>query len=828
MIDTLRQDLLHAIRTLIKGPSFAIVAILSLAIGIGGSAAVFSLADALLLRPLPGIADPDRLVDIGRTQNGQPLDTMSYPNFADLRDRNTVFEGLAAYRPVAEAFGFAVDGTSQQVYGRVVSGNYFDLVGVSIALGRALTPDDDRIGSPRASLVLSHSFWQSRFNRDPNIIDRVVRLNGVPFTIVGVAAPGFSGTSIAFADMWLPIAMQPTLAAVGNTALLAPLGPTGALTSRLGVWMVAIGRLRPGVTFVQARDQVSRIGRDLEREHPKDNRGRGIAVEPAKPVPASGRLPAALFLALLFALVFLILLIACTNIGAMLLARGVARGREMSLRLALGASRARIVRLLISESALLSAVGACIGILVALALVELLRRLQPALPLPVAIDFRVDSRVALFAIAAAAMTSLLSGLMPALEMARTDLVSAMRLDPATRGPRRLRLRQSFVVAQMSMSVLLIVTALLLGQSLMHAGVIDPGFRVSGVDVVGMDVVLAGYDNERGAALIDNVRERIEHLPGVVSASTARSLPLTGGAVGYGPLRLAGQTFDPRSAIFPDWNIVSPRYFDTLQISLVRGRAFTDADRTGAPEVVIINETLARRLFRERDPVGQTLLHQMGPPPGRTRSLEVVGVARDGKYRTLGEESRSFAYVPSSQMYNSQVSFLARTNGPSVVAAMREVVRRIDPTLPVLQAGALSDLTAFGLLPQRIATWCAAAVGVIALLLATIGVYGITSHSVAQRRREIGIRIALGALRRQVLGMTIAQAMLLTGISVGIGLAIAAGVAQLLTSLLYGVTALDPISFGGAAITLVIVAVLASAIPARRAASIDPVEALRAD
>jgi predicted permease len=418
--------------------------------------------------------------------------------------------------------------------------------------------------------------------------------------------------------------------------------------------------------------------------------------------------------------------------------------------------------------------------------------------------------------------------MPALEMARTDLVSAMRLDPAARGPRRLRLRQSFVVAQMSMSVLLVVTALLLGRSLMHAGVIDPGFTVSGVDVVGIDVVLAGYDNERAAALIDNVRERIEHLPGVVSASTARSLPLTGGAVGYGPLRLAGQTFDPRSAIFPDWNIVSPGYFDTLEIPLVRGRAFTAADRTGAPEVVIINETLARRLFRERDPVGQTLLHQMGPPPGRTRSLEVVGVARDGKYRTLGEEPRSFAYVPSGQMYNSQVSFLARTNGPSVVAAMRDAVRQIDSSLPVLQAGALSDLTAFGLLPQRVATWCAAAVGGIALLLATIGVYGITSHSVAQRRREIGIRIALGARRRQVLGMTMVQAVTLTAISAGIGLAIAAAVAQLLTGFLYGITALDPISFGGAAITLAIVAVLASAIPARRAASIDPVEALRAE
>ena len=828
MIDTVRHDMLHSARTLLKSPSFSLIAVLSLAIGIGGTAAVFSVADALLLRPLPGITDPDQLVDVGGTQNGQPLDTMSYPNFADLRDRNTVFQGVAAYRPVAEAFGFAVDGSSQQVYGRVVSGNYFDVVGVTMALGRALTPDDDRIGSPRASLVLSNSFWQSRFNRDPHIVGRVVRLNSVPFTIVGVAAPGFTGTSIAFADMWLPITMQPALTAVGNTALLAQLGPNGMLTSRVGIWMVAIGRLKPGVTVTQARDEVSRIGRDLEREYPKDNRGRGIAVESAKPIPAPGRLPAALFIALLFALVVLILLIACTNIGAMLLARGVARSREMSLRLALGASRQRIVRLLITESALVSVVGACIGVWVAVALVELVRGLLSALPLPVAIDLRVDWRVVSFAAAIAGITSLLCGLMPALEMARTDLVSAIRLDPSSRGPKRLRLRQTVVVAQMSMSVLLVVTALLLGRSLMHAGLIDPGFSMTNVDVLGLDAVLGGYDNQRGIALIDDVRQRIEHLPGVVSASTARSLPLTVAAVGYGPLRLPGQTFDPRSAIFPDWNIVSPRYFDTLRIPLVRGRAFTDDDRPGTPEVVIINETLARRLFRDRDPVGQTLLHQQGPPPGRPRTLEVVGVARDGKYRTLGEEPRPFAYVPSAQMYNSQVSFLARTTGPSALAAMRDVVRQIDPNLPIVQAGTMTDLTAFPLLPQRIATLFAGVVGAIALLLAMIGVYGITSHGVAQRHREIGIRIALGALRRQVLGTTIVQAMTLTAISVGIGLAMAAGIAQLLTGLLYGIPALDPISFGGAAITLAVVAVMASVIPARRAASIDPVGALRAE
>ena len=500
----------------------------------------------------------------------------------------------------------------------------------------------------------------------------------------------------------------------------------------------------------------------------------------------------------------------------------------MSLRLALGASRGRIVHLLVTESVLVSMAGACIGIWVALALVELLRGLLPALPLPVAVDLRVDWRVASFVAAIAGITSLLCGLMPALEMARTDLVSAMRVDPSSRGPRRLRLRQTFVVVQMSMSVLLVVTALLLGRSLMHAGVIDAGFTTAGVDVLSVDVLLGGYDNRRGSVLIEDLRQRIEQLPGVASAATARTLPLTFAAVGYGPLRLAGQPFDPASAVFPDWNIVSARYFETLEIPLVRGRAFTDADRAGSPEVIIINETLARRLFSNRDPVGQTVLHQQGPPPGRTRPLEVVGVARDGKYRTLGEDPRPFAYVPSGQMYNSQVAILARTTGPRVLASMRDVVRQIDPDLPVLQAAAIADLTAFGLLPQRIAAWFAAGVGVIALLLAMIGVYGITSHSVAQRRRETGIRIALGALRRQVLAMTMVQAVTLAAISAGIGLAIAVGVAQLLTGLLYGITPLDPVSFGGAAMTLAIVAVMASVIPARRAASIDPVEALRAE
>ena len=821
------EDIRHCARTLIKSPAFTVTAILSLAIGIGSTAAVFSVADALLLRPLPGIADPERLVDIGRTQNGQPLDTMSYPNFEDLRDRNSVFQGLAAFRPVGQEFGLTVDGDSQRAQGMPVSGNYFDVVGATMTSGRPLSPDDDRIGNPRAVIVISHAFWQRRFNRNPSIVGREVRLNGLPFTVVGVAAEGFTGTSIVFSDFWLPITMQPVLMAAGTADPLAQLGTSGMLTSRFAVWMNAIGRLKPGVTLTQAREETARIARDLEREYSDDNRGRSIAVEPSKPIPTPGRLPAALFMTLLFALVLLVLLIACANIGAMLLARGVARAREISLRLALGARRSRLVRLLLTESLLLSLAGACLGVGVSIALIRVLTGLVPNLPLPVSLDARIDWRVIAFSIVAAGLTSVLCGLMPAFEMTRTDLVSAMRVESSSRGPKRLRLRQTFVVVQMSMSVLLLVVALLFGRSLMQAGVIDPGFTMTGIDVVNVNLQLAGYDAERGAAFADEARRRIAQLPGVEAATNSRTIPLTTAGLGLGPVRVAGP-FDRRTAIFPDWNIVGPQYFDTLRIPLLRGRPFTDADTAGAPAVLILNETLARRLFGAQDPIGRTVLHQEGLPPGRTRTLEVVGVARDGKYRTLGEDPRPFVYVPQAQRYNSEIWILARSGGPRVLSAMRDVIRRMDPNVPILRSAGLSELTAFGLLPQRIAAWFAGSVGAIALLLAMIGVYGITAHNVAQRRREIGIRVAVGALRRQVLTLTVRQSLWSTMLGAAIGLVIAAGVAQFLTSMLYGIPAIDPMSFGGAALVLALVAFVASVIPASRAASANPVEVLRAE
>ena len=815
------KDIQYAARSLRHSPAFTVTAVLSLAIGIAGNTAVFSVSDALLLRVLPGIANPDRLVDIGRSQNGRPIDTMSYPNFVDVRDRNTVFEGVAAYRPTAVAFGLADDRGSQQAYGTLVSGNYFDVVGTPMTLGRPLRPDDDRVDSANPVLVLSHQLWERRFNREPDVVGRTVRINGAPVTIVGVAAPGFHGTNVTSTEFWMPIAWQGRLVDVSRTV-------SDALTSRAAVWMVAIGRLKPGISLAQARDEAARISRELEREYPEANRGRSIGLEPSKSVPAPGRTPATLFMTLLFALVLLVLLIACTNIGGLLLARGVARSREMSLRVALGASRDRIVRLLITESVLLSSAGALVGIGLALSLIQLLRGLVPVLPIPVAIDFRLDWRVVSFSAALSLGAGVVCGLMPSIEIARTDLLTALKAHPLTLGARRLRLRGVFVVAQMALSVLLVVVALLLGRSLMHADVIDPGFETNDMAAVNFNLQLAGYDEARGALFADAALKQIEQLPGVVSATRSLVVPLAAAGVGFGPIRLPEEQFDPRTAIFPDWNVVSPRYFETMGIGLVQGRAFTESDRTGAPEVAIINQTLASRLFGERNPIGQRVVHQVGPPPGRPRFLEVVGVARDSKYRSLGEDPRPFVYVPTAQRYDAQTWILARITGPTVLPALREVIQGMDRNLPLLRVSMLSELTAFGLLPQRLAAWLAAGAGLITVLLATIGIYGITAHDVAQRRREIGIRMALGARRWQVLTMVVRHAVSLTGTGAIVGLAIAAAGAQLLTGFLYGIPALDPVSFAGSALLLAAVAFVASLLPARRAASVNPVQALRAD
>jgi predicted permease len=809
------QDTAYTARMLWRSPAFTTIAVLSLSVGIAGNAAIFSLADALLLRPLPGIANGERLVDVGRAQDGTGFDTMSYPNYVDIRNRNTVFAELAGFRAGGDALGFGSDDGAERVQGTAVSANYFSTLGVRMALGRSFRADEDRAGAPGAVTVISNSFWWRRFDADPAVVGQTVRLNGRPITIIGVAPPAFVGHSIWPSDLWIPLTLRSQILDVDSRLL----------TMREGAWMVAIGRLAPGVTLDQARSEMTRIAGDLEREYPAENRGRGIVVAPWATLPAQLRGTATGFVAVLFTLVGLILLIACTNVGAMLLARGVSRRREVAVRLALGAPRSRIVRLLITESVLIAAAGSVIGVAGALAVIRGLRSAVPLLPVAVAVDVRLDWRVIAFSIVLASAAGISAGLLPALEAVRTDDVrSSLRSEAFSAGNRRFRLRQTFVVTQLAMSLLLVVTALLFARSLANANSIDPGFVAEGVDVASLDLRLGGYDDARGLRFATELVARVEQLPAIRSAALSRVVPLTGNGFRPGGLRLPGRSSEARD-IQADWNIVTPGYFDTLAIPLTSGRTFTAGDDAGSTDVAVVNETFARRVWPAQDPIGQQLLYAGSRGE---RLLEVIGVARDAKYRTLGENPRSFIYVPLAQHYVPVLSVMARSDSRTAITDVRALVRHMDPNLPLTQAGTLPEMTAFGLVPHRVAGWIAGTVGVLGLLLAAIGVYGITSYSVALRTREIGIRLALGAVRREVLLLIVSRAMTLAGIGSVIGLAIAALASQLLRSQWYGIDPIDPVAFAGGTLVLVSVGLVASFIPARRASKLNPVEAVRAE
>jgi predicted permease len=824
-LELLRQDIVHAARQLRRTPAFTAIAALSLAVGIAGNAAVFSLADALFLRPPPAIAEPDRLVEVGRSFGSQRFGNQSYPNYADYRDRNRVFQGLAAYRNVAQAFGFNAGDEADRVDGISVSGNYFSVIGVGMSIGRGFRPEEDRPQAPEAVVVISHRLWQADLHGDPNVVGRTVRLNNRAFTIVGVTPPGFTGHTIATADLWIPLAARTIALGDGGDG-----ASNQAFITRGGVWLMSIGRLKPDVSLAQARSDMTRIASELEREYPDDNTGVGVALAQARAVPAQIAPIVATFLAALFALVGLVLLIACANVAGMLLTRAVTRERDVAVRLAIGASRARVVRLLLAESLLLALAGSVAGAVLSYGVVALLRDAVPALPIAVAIDPRVDWRVLVFSALLSVAVGVACGLFPARESASVDLMSSMKPEGSVRWP-RLRLQHTFVVAQVSMSVLLLVVALLLTRSLSHADGLNPGFDIQHLEAATIDLRLGNYTPAQSDRFRDELLTRVRRLEHVDGAAFGQIVPLMSEAIGLGPLHRTGTTFDFRSAVFPDWSAVSPTYFSTMHIPIVRGRAFDETDRGQTTRVVIVNETLSRRLWPGQDPVGQPVVHRTGPRGQSEELLTVVGVARDAKYSTLGEDAQPYAYIPMEQQAPGGpqgLSLLVHTTGGSAVAAIRAVLHDMDPNLPIVRSGRLPDLAAFSLLPHRAITWLAGSVGTLGLLLAALGLYGITAYNASRRTREIGIRIAIGAHQRQVLQMVMSRALRLAAIGAGIGLLLASGAAQLLAAFLYDVGPLDIVSFGGGALMLIIAAVAASIMPARRAAQVDPVVALRVE
>jgi predicted permease len=819
---TLLQDLQFGLRMLWKTPGFTTVAVMTLALGIGANSAIFSAVSAFILRPLP-VEEPGRLVRVfesrpsrGSGSQGSNLNSsFSYPDYLDYRDGVSTFEGLAVFRMEQAALG--TGDRNEAVWGEIVSGNYFDALRVRPVLGHGFLPDDNEVPGARPVVVISHNLWRNRLRSDRAIIGQSVTLNNQPFTVVGVAPESFTGTKFGLAmDFWVPVMMQAQMTRERPWT-----------DSRGDSRLDMIGRLKEGVSIEQAEADLTAVTRRLAEAYPESGRreARGVAV-----VETEGRFEGAapvikLGSGLALGVVGLILLIACANVANLLLARSAVRRKEIGIRLALGASRWRVVRQLLTESVLLSLVAGGLGLLVAFWATDLLRSVMPVLPYTLSFDMSPDRRALAFTLGVSLLTGLVFGLAPALQASRPDLVPVLKNEQVAlkQGSRRLTLRNALVVAQVALSLVVLVCGGLLLKSFYNAHSIDPGFKVENGLALTINPGLLGYDAERGRPFFRQLRERVEALPGVESAAFGNYLPLADGSSSTGPLWAEGQPEPPPGeGLNTLYTVVSPGYFRTVGIPIQRGREFDRTDAPDSPPAVIVNETLAERLWPGEDPTGKRLML------GSRSPNVVVGVARDARYRTLGEAPRPMLYFSQEQRYHSGVMLVVRTKGEPepMVKAVRGEIAALDRGLPVASVRTLRQHMTWALWGVRMAASLSLAFGLLALVLAAAGLYSVMAYTVSQRTREIGIRMALGAEGRHVLRLVAVQGMALTVVGLALGLVGAFAATRVLSNILYGVSATDAATFAAIALLLSAVAFVACYVPARRATRIDPMEALR--
>jgi predicted permease len=814
------SDLRHALRLLAKSPAFAVTAVVSLALGVGASAAIFSVTDALVVAPIMGIRNPAEVVDIGRSNEGRGFDNMAYPVFRYLREHSQTVAAMAAVEFGGGPMSLGENGSSERVLSDLVSGNYFDVLGTRPALGRFFRADEDQVPGERPVVVLSYDFWMRRFNGDPRVLERTLRLNNREFAVVGVAEPGFQGTTFVGTDLWVPMAM---LAAARGLASAA------RLDEPRSVWHVAVGRLVPGITRAQALAELNTLAAAYKAQEPRANPRHAIAVSATSRIPPPVRLPFLGFIGFLFVLTGSLLAIACSNVAGMLLARATVRRREMATRLAVGASRGQLLAQLLTETLVLFLAAALVALPLTMAILTVLERSLPALPVIINLDLAVNWRVVAFAVGLALVTAAVFGLAPARHALGGELAALLHGANATADRKRFRLRNGLVVAQVALSLTLVVVAFLFLRTLRAASTLDPGFETANTLVASIDVSLGGYRGQPAAALAERYRDRLRAIDGVVSAASARMIPLQGSGFGLGPIRVPGVTGPASDGTWDaDWDVVSPEYFQTIRMPLVEGRAFEPSDRDGAPPVAVVNQSFATRAWPGRSAVGQVIEQDLGREG--TRRLEVVGVAHDAKYRYLSDEGgRLFVYVPMAQQPVTElVLYVRHAPARAIADDVRRAMAQVEPSVPLIMLQSFDDATAIGLLPQRLAAWIAGGVGTVGILLAALGVYGLMAFLVAQRTRELAIRIALGASRDDVRRMVLRQAARLGLVGGVAGLAMAALVGVLAERLLIGVAPVDPIATVATAALFAAVLIVASWAPARRAAATDPATALRAE
>jgi len=814
MLQALIYDLRFTGRMLRKNPVITAVAVIIIALGTGAVSTIFSVANAIVLRPLPAVSNGSELAIVERTRPTGGSLSASYPYYKHIA-ANSRTMNLAAWSMVQLTMSTGGEGVA--ALGNIVSGNYFDVLGVRPAIGRFFTGDETRVPDMYPVVVVSHGFWERQLAGDSGVVGRTLLVNGARFTVVGVAPEHFSGIyPVLRTDVWAPLMMQGQLRAHGS------------LDSPGSAWLELFGRLAPGVSRSEARVEIAALSKQYATSpvsgEPKDlARFTSANLFPASGLPADAAGAVTGFFAVLLTLSGLVLLIASVNVATMLLARAVVRRREIAVRLALGAERGRLIRQLLTESVTLFLMGGAAGTLIAVWGTRLLGRIDLPVDMPMALDLAPDGRALAVTMVVALLTGIGFGLAPALQASRLDFAVTLRGDTSGGGRSRSRLRNSLIIGQVALSLVLLSASGLFVRALDRGHRIDPGFDVSNVATTALNVGTAGYSDVRARTFYRELAARLAAVPGVANVGYARVLPLSMNTTG---VDIAIDGYAPpggrAGGEFPVLiDEIDEGYLAVTRMPVVAGRNIRATDDSTSPRVAIVNQTFAARYLRGQNPIGQTF-HL------NTNTVTVVGVVPDSKFARLNSAPEPFMYLPMAQHWSSGTNLLVRTVGDptNIFAAIRREIRALDPNLPAPTLTTLRQSTSVALLPQRVAVAVTGVLGLLGMLLATVGLYGVLSFSAAQRSAEIGIRLALGALRTDVVRLVVGEGMRLVGIGMLAGLAVALLATQALKPFLFGVSPLDPLTFVAIGATLASVALVASYLPARRAAGTDPATSLR--
>lgn len=810
-MEAVLQDLRYGIRMLVKNPGFTAIAVIALALGIGATTAIFSVVNAVLLRPLPFV-EPGRLLMVYETnlQRGFNRGSVSYPNFADLRDQNHVFEKMSSYH--SGDFILTGRGEPLRLQGAIVNADLFQLLGVTASLGRTFLPDEDKPGDGRV-VILSNRLWRTHFNSDPGVLGNSLVLDGKNFTVVGVMPEGFQ-----FPVQNEPVELWSTIA--GEASGEDP------MTSHRGAhYMNAIARLKPGVTIEQARADLETIAGRLEQQYPDTNSHRGVFIESAlESLVTDVRLA----LLVILGAVGCVLLIACANVANLLLARATSRHKEMAIRAALGASRLRVMRQLLTESILLAILGGSIGLLLALWGTNLLVSIIGN-DVPRSAEIGMDGRVLGFTLLVSLLTGVVFGLVPALHSSKTDLTESLKEGGrgSTEGSRRNTMRGALVIIEVAIAVVLLAGAGLLIQSLLRLQHVNPGFNPKNVLSFSLGLPEVKYSTQKQIDFFNQIVSRIESIPGVQVASAVLPLPLSSDRIRI-TFETEGRSIPRGELPASEYRAVALNYFRTMGIPLLQGRAFDERDSRQSTQVIVVNEDFAERYFPGDDPIGKHIKPSISNGEDKQFWREIVGIVGSVRHLGLSAEPTPEYYVPHTQLPFDSMTIVARTEGDprALISAVQREVRALDSELPVYNIKTLEEYVAGSVAQPRFNTVLLAIFAGIALVLTAVGLFGVMSYTVRQRTHEIGIRMALGAAETDVLKMVVRQGMTLAGIGMGAGLASAYFLTRLMTSMLFGIGATDPLTFVAISVVLGIVALGACFVPARRATRVDPMVALR--